>query len=58
MISCIMHMPVVSQWSPVAGQVGAGGGDHMRRRIGSRRGRRLAVAGEVDLQNNFKDPDP
>ena len=58
MISCIKQMPAVSQWSPVAGQVDAGGGDQTRRRIGPRRGRRLAVAGGVDLQNNFKDPDP
>ena len=30
-----MHMPAVRQWSPVAGQMDAGGGDHKSRRIGS-----------------------
>ena len=58
MISCIKQMQAVSQWYPVAGQVDAGGGDHMRRRIGSRRGRRLALAGRADLSNSFKDPNP
>ena len=61
-----MHMPAVSQWPPVAGQVDAGGGDHTSRRIGSlemtgRPAQRVSVqkpseASPVDAKNRMTPP--